>query len=243
MTTVKDIWSESLPVSRKDIEQAGYIQPRSPEWYQCRRGRLTASTRSDIILKCNDRAWETLAKELEKEMEPGWEHVDHDNVYMKWGRDNEANALVDLMTSLSLSGFAGQMRDPGFILHPELDFVGSTPDGWINDNITVQIKCPYMQKNHLATLATNRIKPEYLSQIQWEGWTSQRDTILFVSYDPRLDFPGRLCILQDSKDAVKWQLFEELSRKFRDKFCQYLESGHWPRQGKLTVDSGIPELF
>jgi hypothetical protein len=244
MTTVRDIWVENLPVSRADIRAAGYIKPRSPEWYEARRGRLTASTRAHIILTGNDAAWEKLAKELERELSPEWEHIDHDNVYMKWGRDNEPNAIADLMQSLALAS-AGhfKMRDPGLILHPELDYCGSTPDGWINENVTVQIKCPYMQKNHLETLTTLRIKPEYRTQIQWEGWTSQREQIVFVSYDPRLDFPARLCILQEEADRNMWDMFGKLSIQFHDKFCQYLESGHWPRQGKLTVDSGIPELF
>jgi hypothetical protein len=214
-----------------------YIKANTPEWYNARRGRLTASTRAELIH--NNQGLGMLRESIEKELAPDWARDEYDNAAMAWGRNNEAGALsvLELETGLSI-------RDPGLIFHPSMPFVAGTPDG-VADNgdnrISIQIKCPYNPKRHLDNLyGGGAIKTQYWYQVQWEAWLLDATKILFVSYDPRQPLATQLAIIGIEVDLDTRHQFAQNARAFQ----RYMDGEAVNSGGKLSVLPGhIPEVF
>lgn len=219
-------WSDKLPVPAATI-RANPPKSLSPEWFQSRRGRITASKRAGIVLQGTPENWRLLRQELIHEMSADWEHEDIDSVPMKWGRDHEREALDAIQEAL------GELTEPGLVLHPDFDFAGATPDGLVGSGITVQVKCPYQSKNHIQTLIDSRMKSEYYIQVQFEAFVTGRPIIIFATYDPRQSAARRL-------GMIDVPVNENMQNKFADRleeFRKYLE-GNVTRAAKpLTLGS------
>jgi len=99
---------------------------------------------------------------------------------LEWGLDHEADAVTAYETK------AGQMVEPcGHVVHPEFEFVGGTPDGFVGSDGLIEIKCPYQPENHFGNLVSNMQLSDYEDQIQGYLWITGRKWCDFVSYDPR----------------------------------------------------------
>ena len=224
-------WAKSLPVSG-DYVRNHILKALTKSWFQARRGRITASTRAQILFE--HRTWYKLGQELAAELQPDWVHVDRDALPMKWGRDHEREALDAVNEKLGVI-----IEEPGLILHPAYDYAGSTPDGFITDQTTVQIKCPFSTKNHMKTVLDRMMSAQYYCQVEFEGWTSQREKILYGSYDPRVPKDIRLFLIDVPANKDMWGVFEKNLELFRKDF----EADGFPLPGKLRVDSGIADCF
>ena len=111
----------------------------SDEWLAQRRGKVTASRVADIVMK--GQRWEPsrrfsylgelLAERLGKEV-PRYE-----NPQMKWGKSQEpyARQLYERQTGR-------QVQTTGFVPHPTIEMSGASPDGLIDRDGLVEIKCP-----------------------------------------------------------------------------------------------------
>lgn len=67
------------------------------------------------------------------------------------------------------------------------DWIGGTPDGFIDDDGLIEVKCPYNGGNHLKSLLTQTIyNSDYEYQIQGYLWVTGREWCDFVTYDPDL---------------------------------------------------------
>ncbi len=232
-------WNEDLPAPRAKFERisvGGPIESLTDDWFLCRRGRITASTRADILQRGDVVEWRKLADELRAEMEPDFEKKEFDHPAMAWGRRHERKALSE--TSERLVGNRYQLVEPGFLLHPLHDMTGATPDGFLED-YTIQIKCPFQPKNHMETVNTGTIKSIYYSQVNFEAWVSGKKRIIFGSFDPRIpkDSLDRLCLIEIPLDLQLIQRFEDGLSRFRE----YFEgTKSWPVKGRqTTVDGGI----
>ncbi|SPP31590.1 hypothetical protein ARAF_0724 [Arsenophonus endosymbiont of Aleurodicus floccissimus] len=93
------------------------------------------------------------------------------------------------------------VTEVGFIPHPTIALFGASPDGLVNDNGLIEIKCPNTT-THLETLITRKPKHEYLLQMQGQMMCTGRNWCDFVSYDDR--FPPnfayyKIRIIKDDK--------------------------------------------
>ena len=201
------------------------------EWFQARRGRLTASRRAEIIEMRSESKWRTMAFEIECEIDPGYKHYHVDAPAMRWGRLNERPALDALQDALKL-----ELTEPGLLLHPKFDYVGATPDGFVNGDTCIQVKCPYNQQNHMKTVLDNQIGQAYYCQVQWESWVSGRDNIIFASFDPRQPAYARLHMIDIPVDKDMHRRFEAQTVEF----AEYFRTRIFPSSGQLSVESGIP---
>src|SRR5699024_467093 len=73
----------------------------------------------------------------------------------------------------------------GFIKHPTIANAGASPDGLVNDDDLLEIKCP-KTFTHLQFSKTRQPKREYIFQMQWQMICTGRQWCDFVSYDDRL---------------------------------------------------------
>ena len=164
------------------------IEQGTDAWKQQRLGYVTASRVSDVMAKVKTGEAKTREKyryELVVQRLTGVVPEGYINDAMAWGTDNEPYARMKYEAK---TGNFVQLT--GFHKHPTIAWVGASPDGMIEDDGLIEIKCPNTE-THLRTLEAKKAPSQYISQMQMQMWVMNRDWCDFVSYDPRL--PEDLC--------------------------------------------------
>ena len=112
---------------------------RTPEWYEARRGLITASDAAAALgikpfasYKGCPRA-ELLKKKLENR--PFF------NIFVEHGQKYEDEARDLAMAQLDMSAI-----DLGLLRHPELHWLGASPDGVTTCGKCIEIKCPLRRR-------------------------------------------------------------------------------------------------
>jgi exodeoxyribonuclease (lambda-induced) len=81
------------------------------------------------------------------------------------------------------------------------EWLGGTPDGFVDDDGIIEVKCPYNGGNHLRSLLTGEVyNPEYLYQIQGYLWMTGRKWCDFITYDPDLIDALQINIIRVERD-------------------------------------------
>lgn len=85
------------------------------------------------------------------------------------------------------------------IHHALIPYIKGRPDGIVNDEHIIEVKCPYNPTNHLKNLtdfsfdpiseATNDYIAEYWWQMQGYMWITGAKKCTFISFDPRYPEP------------------------------------------------------
>lgn len=238
MDMSKSAWCQRLHEIHP-IDRSQYIQANTPVWYNARRGRLTASTRAELIHDM--RGIGKMTEDITSELQDEWQRDEFDNDAMAWGRNNEARALaaLELETGLEIS-------DPGLIFHWNMPFVAATPDGLGIDHagnrVSIQIKCPYNPKRHLDNLyGGGAIKQQYWHQVQWEAWLLRANRIIFASYDPRQPLSTQLAVVDIPVKLDTQTRFDQNARMFQqgyDNKSLRSVAGVWS-----IMPGSIPEVF
>lgn len=103
---------------------------RSAAWHAARSGKITASLAAACLgldpHKSRAAAWRAIKGEKQGE-----------NRHMRWGTEFEPVARREYET---LSG--NLVDETGFWVHPEYDWLGASPDGLIDADGLLEIKCP-----------------------------------------------------------------------------------------------------
>lgn len=169
----------------------------SPEWFAIRCGKVTASRVADVVAKTKSgpsASRTNYMAELIAEQLTGQPAERFSNAAMAWGTEKEPEARS---TYEFYRGVA--VNQVGFVLHPKIDASGASPDGLVDDDGLVEIKCPNTA-THLDTLLGQIVPSKYVSQIQWQLACTGRAYCDFVSYDPRLPESMRLFIKRLPRD-------------------------------------------
>lgn len=167
----------------------------SPEWFAARCGRATASCFGDVLatIKSGEAAVRRNYKaQLVCERLTGVVAESYTNAAMQWGVDNEPAARAAYE---ALSG--DLVEQVAFIPHAEL-MCGASPDGLIDRDGGVEIKCPN-SATHIDTLLKG-MSPDHLPQIQGCMWIANRQYWNFVSFDPRLPEKLQLYVQRVERD-------------------------------------------
>jgi putative phage-type endonuclease len=159
----------------------------SGEWLRARIGKLTASRMSSAMsfLKNGEPSAERIKYMMELVAERMTDvAADHYvNDHMRWGQDQEHNALEAYKRKTGL-----QVKPAFFYDHPSIDNFGASPDGLVGFAGLVEIKCPSTEV-HLQRIRDGvvdpKVKPQMLAQLLCTG----REWCDFVSYDPRIKSP------------------------------------------------------
>ena len=166
----------------------------SIEWLMERCGKVTASRFKDVIVTLKSGKpgaerekylWETVIERLTGKPK---EHFTNDA--MAWGTEQEVFARIDYEARTGAFG-----TETGFIEHPTIDLCGGSPDGLVDDDGGIEIKCPWNSAIHLATWL-NGMPEEHMAQVQGLMWITGRQWWDFVSYDPRLQDAGLSLYIQ-----------------------------------------------
>jgi len=104
---------------------------------------------------------------------------------MQWGTETEPQARAAYEFYIGVD-----VVETGFHIHPTIEMAGASPDGLVDDDGLVEIKCPN-SSTHLETLLNNeKIARKYQLQMQFQMACTGRKWCDFISFDPR--FPEHL---------------------------------------------------
>ena len=169
----------------------------SPEWFQQRLGKVTASRIADVVAKTKSGPSASRANymaQLIAERLTGTVQEAFTNGAMQWGteKEPEARAAYEFHRNETVT-------EIGFILHPNIDASGASPDGLVGADGMLEIKCPNTA-THLETLLGQMIPRKYIDQMQWQMACAGRQWCDFVSYDPRMPENMRMFVKRMPRD-------------------------------------------
>lgn len=158
-------------------------EQRTPEWFEARRGKVTASRIGDILATLKSGNWaasrRNYAAQLVTERLDGEFPEPITNEFIEWGKEQEPFAR-DAYTAKT----GNVVTEVGFIDHPSISCAGASPDGLVGEDGLIEIKC-LNTANHLDMLINEEVKDQYVLQMFWQMACTGRNWCDFVSYDPR----------------------------------------------------------
>lgn len=180
----------------------------TPEWFEQRRGKVTASRIADLMAKTKsgystsrqNYLMQLLCERLTGKVEEGYK-----SIAMQRGNDLEAEARnwYQLETGESV-------EEVSFIDHPKINFAGASPDGLVGAEGLIEIKCPNTA-THIETLRKKEPIDRYYKQMQWQMAVTGRKWCDFVSFDNRLpDNLAYFCKRIPRDEAVIQEIEQEV---------------------------------
>jgi predicted phage-related endonuclease len=172
---------------------------RTPEWNKERAGKFTGSRFVDVMARNKKtgeplKAYHDLIWQVVSERMTGQATEGAYGYALQWGADVEPYAREAY--ELRSGNF---VTESGFIVHPEYDFAGCSPDGLVDDDGGIEMKCPKSSIIHLERFVSG-VPEEYVPQIQGCMWVTGRAWWDFVSYDPRMPETHRLLRIKVERD-------------------------------------------
>jgi putative phage-type endonuclease len=181
------------------------IEQRSEAWFQARLGKVTASAVADVLAKTKTGVSASRGNYLIKlaiQRVTGQIEESYTNEAMQWGIDNEDQARVAY--EVASGNFVDQV---GFVDHEIIDWFGCSPDGLVDTDGLVEIKCPN-SATHWEYFKTKEVPKKYFIQMQAQMSCTGRKWCDFVSFDPRMPERSQLLIIRVPRDNTFIDLME-----------------------------------
>jgi putative phage-type endonuclease len=182
------------------------MEQRTEEWFAARLGKVTASRVAEVVAKTKTGYGASRANymaELICERLTGAPTERYTSSAMQHGIDTEPQARAAYEAqSGSLVG------EVGFVLHTSISEAGASPDGFVDEDGLVEIKCP-QTATHMDTLLSENVPAKYVTQMQWQMACTGRQWCDFVSYDPRLPEKMQLFVKRVPRDDAYIELLEK----------------------------------
>ena len=160
------------------------MEQRSEEWFAARCGKVTASRVADIIAKTKtgySASRENYLAQLVCERMTSKPAESYSNAAMQWGTDQEPFARAAYEAAKDVL-----VQEVGFVVHPNIENAGASPDGLVGEFGLVEIKCPNTA-THIQTLLDQKVPDKYNIQMQWQMACTGRQWCDFASFDPRME--------------------------------------------------------
>jgi putative phage-type endonuclease len=138
------------------------------------------------------------------------------NSLMQWGIDQEPYAIAAYENETG-----NFVVGTGLIDHPAIKMSGASPDGLVDQDGQLEVKCPSTQ-THLNTILTQEVPSEYVPQITWQLACTRRKWCDFVSYDPRLPEHLQLVVIRVNAEDLDIAGIEQSVIKFNQKIDQII---------------------
>jgi putative phage-type endonuclease len=195
-------------------------EQRSPEWFAARAGVVTASRFKDVLAKTRSGYAATRMNYMSEKVLERFTGKPVESIFttkeMQWGTDNEPLARLEYELKTG-----NTVQETGLWLHEEI-MAGASPDGFIDEDGCIEIKCPNTA-THILTLQTKKIPYQYISQVQGQMWIAARKWCDFVSYDPRLPENAQMIIIRVERDDKYIEELEEEIKLFLDEVDEQVE--------------------
>jgi len=191
------------------------MEQRTIDWHTARLGWITGSRIIDIMPGRSGykAARANYMAEKVTEILTGEPIQSFTSAAMEWGTETEP------LARMAYEQYTGNdVEEVGFLAHPQIEKLGGSPDGLVEYDGMIEIKCPNTA-THIDTLLNRKIKPDYIYQMQTYLAVTNRKWCDFVSYDPRLPEKQAIFVKRIERDenVIADILFEV------DKFSAELE--------------------
>lgn len=145
------------------------MEQRSPEWFEARKNRITASNVGAILGNNPYRTRHDAMRDMVREYH-GAPREFTGNAATEWGTHNEDGALFDYKMKTT-----HEVEQVGFITRE--DWAGASPDGLVGNKGGVEIKCPYGIRIAPCPVPFKPLadQPHYYDQVQFTLWVTQRE--------------------------------------------------------------------
>lgn len=189
----------------------------SPEWFAVRCGKVTASRVSDLIAKTKS-GWgasrTNYMAELIAERLTGVPAPSFSSAAMQWGTEQEPEARAAYEFRADR-----EVVSAGFVIHPAIADAGASPDGLVDADGLVEIKCPNTA-THIETLLGQAVPAKYITQMQFQMACTGRQWCDFVSFDPRLPEAMRFFCKRIERDNKVISQLESDVAEFLDEVAE-----------------------
>jgi putative phage-type endonuclease len=195
------------------------IEQGTDAWRALRVGKVTASRVADIVRRTKSGYSTTRANymaELIAEKLTGVPAPQFVSGPMQWGTEQEPNAksAYEFKTAL-------EVVPVGFVIHPTIRDSGASPDGYVGAEGLIETKCP-LTATHIDTILTERIDPDYVTQMQWQMACTGRAWCDWVSFDPRMPESLKLFVQRVERDQDRIDELEAAVLGFLDELAKKL---------------------
>ena len=181
------------------------IEQRSDAWFEARIGKVTASRVADVIAKTKtgySATRDNYMAQLVCERLTGQKGESFTNAAMQHGTETEPLARISYEVAHNVL-----VDEIGFVPHPTIEMAGASPDGLVNDDGLLEIKCPNTA-THIETLLSQTVPGKYNTQMQFQMACTGRQWCDFVSFDNRLPQELQLFVKRVPRDNVFIRLIE-----------------------------------
>ena len=182
-------------------------------WFAARLGKVTASRVADVIAKTKtgySASRENYMAQLVCERLTNTPTEGFTNAAMLHGIEQEPFARAAYETAKGV-----MVEEVGFIVHPEIDMSGASPDGFVGVNGLVEIKCP-STATMIETWLTQKVPQKYFTQIQFQLACTDRVFCDYVVFDPRMPKHLQLFVTRVERD-------EDFITQIEDEIVQFLD--------------------
>lgn len=189
------------------------MEQRTEDWFAARLGKVTASRVADVIAKTKtgySASRENYMAQLVCERLTNTPTEGFTNAAMLHGIEQEKFARAAYETAKGV-----MVEEVGFIVHPEIDMSGASPDGFVGVNGLVEIKCPNTA-TMIETWLTQKIPQKYFTQIQFQLACTDRVFCDYVVFDPRMPKHLQLFVTRVERD-------EDFITQIEDEIVQFLD--------------------
>ena len=203
------------------------IEQGSEQWFAQRLGRATASRIHDVVSRTKSgysTSRENYCIELALERITGKRQESYSNDAMKWGTETEplARAAYEARTG-------ALVQEVAMINHPTIEMSGASPDGLIDSDGLLEIKCPN-SATHLKTMLSGKPASNYMTQMVWQMACTDRSWCDFVSFDPRFPEHLQLFTTRITRDQAVIIATESEVRSFLDEVAAMVDQLNNMRQ-------------
>lgn len=187
------------------------IEQGTVEWHMQRLGKVTASRIADVLSK--GKSGESAGRknyrtELLVQRLTGQPGESFTSTAMEWGTATEPMARIAY--EVAKGNFVEQVA---FLDHPTIANFGCSPDGLVDKDGLIEIKCPN-SSNHIDYLLDDKPPAKYIPQMQCQMAVTGRQWCDFVSFDPRLPDDLQLFVVRLERDQEYIEAMEVEVKKF-----------------------------
>jgi putative phage-type endonuclease len=149
------------------------------EWYNIRKGKFTCSTLSDLFMDKKTKGYNEAINKVVFERLTGEIPESFQNDYMRRGTELEPYARERYeMETFNI------VQEVGFI-DDGSGWFGYSPDGLLNEDGLIEIKCPKFS-TLIDFALTRKIPKEYMLQMQGGMLVSDRKYCDFICFHPKM---------------------------------------------------------
>ena len=193
------------------------IDQQSEAWFEARCGRVTGTRFKALVAKETTDTYKDLVTNISCEMIIGKAEETYSNAMMEYGLETEPEARKEYSEL-----FGVEVKQAGFFIpdedHKYHEWIGISPDGLLQDNAMIEIKCP-LARTHMEYIEADKLPSEYRHQVQGQLFVSGFDYCDFVSYVPGM----KLFVVRVLPDPELFKEYEARLDKLIEQVKQKIE--------------------